>query len=147
MKKNGFSLIELMITVSIVGILAAIAYPSYMAYTYRAHRADAIGVMTLYAQGLERCYSQYFTYSNSATTPCTVPTAATVSPQGYYTVTVAVQAAGANANPPASYLITAIPISPGPQANDTSCQKFTLDSSGTQSSTGSATSQTCWGSN
>ncbi len=147
MKNKGFSLIELMVTVGIVGILAAIAYPSYTSYMLRTHRSDATSAMTAYAQGLERCYSQYFTYINSGTTPCTVPTAATVSPQGYYTVTVTPQAAGNNGVPPASYSIQAVPISPGPQANDTSCQQFTLDSSGTQSSTGSATAKTCWGSN
>lgn len=147
MKKNGFSLIELMVTVSIVGILAAIAYPSYMAYTYRAHRPDATSALALYAQGFERCYSQNFTYMNSVTTPCTVPTAATVSPQGYYTITATPQAAGNNGAPPASYSITADVISPGPQANDTSCLRFVLDSAGTQGSTGSATAKTCWSSN
>ena len=38
MKKNGFSLVELMVAVGIVGILAAIAIPSYSAYVKRANR-------------------------------------------------------------------------------------------------------------
>src|ERR1700756_5348239 len=42
---NGFTLIELMVTVAIVAILAAIAYPSYIAYIVRANRAAAQGYM------------------------------------------------------------------------------------------------------
>jgi type IV pilus assembly protein PilE len=135
--KNGFSLIELMIAVAIVGILAAIAIPSYMAYTHRANRTDATRTMTLDAQGLERCYSQTFTYIG-----CANPAAGTkASPQGYYNVTVAIPNAS-------SFTITAAPIA-APQTSDSACQSFTLDSAGTQGATDSGANpntQTCWGS-
>lgn len=62
MKKNGFTLIELMIVVAIVGILAAIAYPSYQEYVARARRADAKTVLLEATQFLERFYTQNGSY-------------------------------------------------------------------------------------
>lgn len=59
---NGFTLIELMIVVAIVGILASIAYPSYVAHVQRSHRVDAERALLENAQILERYYTQNNTY-------------------------------------------------------------------------------------
>ena len=136
MKKSGFTLVELLIAVAIVGILAAIAIPSYSAYTRRANRTDATRTLTYDTQALERCYSQNFTYAGCAT----APVGATASPRGYYTITIAVPSTS-------RYSVTAVPVAP-PQTADTSCTQFSIDNTGKQTATDgmSNTTQTCWGS-
>lgn len=68
MKKNiiGFTLIELMITVAIVAILAAIAYPSYQEHVSKSRRADAKGAMLGFATAMERHYTSTGSYLGAA---------------------------------------------------------------------------------
>lgn len=54
---QGFTLIEVMIVVAVIGILSAIAYPSYTAYVLRSHRAEARNYLQAVAQRLEQNYS------------------------------------------------------------------------------------------
>ncbi len=61
-KAVGFTLIELMVTVAIVGILAAVAYPSYQNYVLKSNRAAATGCLMEYAQFMERTFTQNMTY-------------------------------------------------------------------------------------
>lgn len=70
--RHGFSLIELMIVVAIVGILAAVAYPSYRFYILQARRSDAIAALLGLQQDLERWRVNNPSYASC--TICVTPT-------------------------------------------------------------------------
>jgi type IV pilus assembly protein PilE len=127
--QSGFTLMELIIAMVIFGVLAAIAYPSYVQYVTRGNRADATTFLETQAQILERCYSQTYDY-----TQCTAKLG-TTSPKGYYSV------AASNVSQSA-FTLTATPVSGMPQANDSGCPSFSLDSTGAQ--TPSLSTNNCW---
>lgn len=56
-KSSGFTLIEVMIVVAVVGILAAIAFPSYQEYVAKSRRADAQAALMELSQFMERHYT------------------------------------------------------------------------------------------
>lgn len=144
-RQNGFTLIELMVVVAIIGVIAGIAYPSYLKSMQKGRRAEAKSELTRLSQALERCYSSYGTYKNASCSTVEDSSGNFLSglqssPNKYYNMTASVLSGTA-------YTLTATAVSTGPQAKDTGCTIMNLDSTGKRTSgSTTATSDTgnCW---
>ena len=132
-KQRGFSLIELMIAVAVVGLIASIAYPSYLDYVRKANRAEAQGSILELAQWMEREFTVNGTYRPGGADP-TLPF--TSSPQDGGTTTYVFTLSNMSAS---TFTITG--TAQGDQAND-ECGDISVTQTGSRSSTGSGTD--CW---
>jgi len=138
-KSPGFTLIELVVTMVIVGILAAIAIPAYSSYVRQSRRTDAKTALLDLASLEERYFSVNNSYTATAANVGYAAFPATVG-SGYYTI-AAPTVVGATTTAAATYTLTATAI--GDQVNDTQCQTFTVTSAGVQSATPDP-SNSCW---
>ncbi len=132
---RGFTLIEVMITVAIVAILAAVALPAYRDYIIRGQLSDARHHMATLSARMEQYYQdnrRYMTTAGGTTCGITMPTA-TESPQFTITCTGATDQA---------YVVTAV------GSGTTSGFTFTIDQTGTRATTaapsGWGTNAGCW---
>jgi type IV pilus assembly protein PilE len=114
--ERGFTLVELLIVVAIVGILALVAVPAYQDSVIKSRRADARVALNQLAQRLERCYTQFGAYDADE---CDIDSPFD-SPEGFYSVSFVADAT--------SYTVTAEPQ--GAQAKDVKCGTLGLTSLG-----------------
>ena len=122
-RSQGFSLIELLIAVTIIGILAAIAIPMYSDYVTRSRRADGQATLMQVAQELERCYTQFSKYNDNSCSVINGGVVSETSDQGFYVVT-------ANKLDESAFTLTATPQNE--QADDTDCGELKLTHLGNQ---------------
>lgn len=137
MQQKGFTLIEMMIVVAVIGILSAIAYPSYTEYVRRGHRADARAGLLQAAQWLERASTATGLYPT--TLPANLTWATDTSKR--YTISIGGPATTS------TFTLTATPKTPGPQAGDR-CGNFTLTHTGLRGANGATSGAIvteCWG--
>lgn len=139
-RMRGFSLLELMITVAIIGIVASIAYPSYFEYVSKSRRADAQAALVSFAGAMERYYTVNNTYVGT-TASSSLPSSPKSTVFGskapldgsdtfYYLKIAAVSSSG--------FSLTAVPT--GAQSSD-GCGTLTLSHTGERGKTGSGD---CW---
>jgi len=142
-RAQGFTLIELMITVAIIAILASVAYPSYTAHVARTNRNAAQSFMLTVASRQQQSMlnaRQYFDIDGTAGKSWAdrnISVPAEVS--NHYTVTVTAN----NAVAPPTFTITATPQG-GQATNDAKCGNLTYDQAGTKGRSGTASVAECW---
>ncbi len=137
---SGFTLLELMIVVVVIGILASIAYPSYMESVRKARRADAQAALVGMAAAMERYMvnnnGSYLGAAAAAGQPATFYAAQVPTEGGRATYQLRVTTLTAT-----NYVLTASPVNA--QADDR-CGNLTLNASGQQGRSGSAPLTDCW---
>jgi type IV pilus assembly protein PilE len=155
LKQGGFTLMELLAALTILGILAAIAIPNYTAYINRGKRAAAKSELLAIAAQLERNYTTNGCYNFTTVAECraqagTAPALPATSPtegRAHHAVTVDYSASATGQ----AFTLSATPCGAagtcptGSEAfTDADCGTLTLAHTGVRTSSGSASLESCW---
>ena len=137
MVPRGITLFELLIVLTIVGVIAAVAVPSYRKHLLRVHRAEAMTALMQLQNAEESHYLRHNTYTARIEgAPPEGLGLSTASTSNKYTLAVALAADGQ------SYIATATPA--GGQDADRDCLAFSIDARGRRAVSGTAGVQRCW---
>lgn len=138
-RNSGFSLMELLIALTIVAILTTIAFPSFMQSVRKSKRIDAQTALTNATNNLERFFATNGTYTvDSSQLGLKMDAGSAYSENDHYVVVVAAGATGIGS----SYVVTATATADGVQAGDTGCTVLSLDSLGRRIP--DPTASRCW---
>lgn len=151
-KQKGFTLVELLIVLAIVGILTGISLPMYQNYTVKAQRADAKAALLELSVWMERQYtarSCYGTLDSSSNCTANAPTLPfnitpksaynpniTNNPSAVYDLTVTTTTTG--------FTLTATPNTTTKKQKDPVCGSLSLDNTGNKTETGTGSVAECW---
>ncbi|CAA6811359.1 MAG: Pilus assembly protein PilE [uncultured Thiotrichaceae bacterium] len=152
-QQQGFTLIEIMIVVAIIGIISAVAYPSYLAQVQQSRRSDAqVGLQQL-AQRQEAYFSRSYSYASTLEQLGYGNVTSIDSPEGMYLHSISATSPsacdGTATASCTSFTVSAVPKAGNSQASDNDCATFTLDNVGRKSaenndSTPAGTTEICW---
>ncbi len=140
----GFTLIELMITVAIVGILMAVAIPSFVEQMRKGRRSDAM-VLLLDAYNRQEQYMLDNSTYSADMTKLGFGASPAISEEGHYLVKVVTPSASCPIN--RCYELQARPVSGGHQADDKRCAVFSMNFRGQQKALDASSNDTtteCW---
>ena len=138
--QKGFTLIELMIVVAIIGILAAIAYPAYQDYVIQAKRSDAMNALAEVRIEQEKFRANSTSFASVLSDLDAFSSDTVTSPDGFWNVTLV-----SSQTSDSDFLATAYPIS----HTDDECKFFAVDRNGLNTAyddgANSAADTSCWG--
>lgn len=146
-RQAGFTLVELLIALVIIGVLATVALPAFNDAVRKSRRSDALTSLAAVQQAQERWRSNHAAYASQA--ELTLPAVAarkddpvglglsSTTSDGYYTVTI-------SGDGPTGYVVTAAAVSGKSQANDAGCQLMAVRLTGGNLGYGSGATSLDW---